>query len=96
MEKETNSTKVINTYKEFFGKKHYVVLVPDKDFSDTYITETLIKVLKCDPEYASDRLGEIYNEGETCVYSGNIERCELIQLLLSRENEGFVTEVSKD
>ena len=96
MKEDAKGTEVIDTHSNLLGKKNYVILVPDKDLSDESIKEFLVNALKCSSEYASERLKEIYDLGESCVYSGNLERCELVQILLTRENQGLVTEVNGD
>ena len=67
----------------FLGKPHNVILFNDDEHSFDQVIRQLIKALRCSAEEASAFAQEAHTKSEAVVLSGNLERCEHVDRILS-------------
>jgi len=76
-----------------FGKPHNVILFNDEDHSFEEVVMQVIKAVKCTPEKAYEYTTQAHKNGEAVVFSGSLERCEHVELLLSAAPVNLKTDV---
>jgi len=77
------------------GKPHNVILFNDEVHSFDEVTGQLIKAIKCTTIQASKFAMKAHSEGQAIVFSGNLERCELVESLLGASPVNLVTSIEK-
>jgi ATP-dependent Clp protease adapter protein ClpS len=74
--------KAVDT-SNLLGKPHNVILFNDEDHSMAEVSRQIIKAIHCGVEKAMNIMFEAHSKGRAIVFTGNRERCELVESILS-------------
>jgi ATP-dependent Clp protease adaptor protein ClpS len=66
------------------GRPHNVILFNDEHHSMDEVTLQIMKAIGCDAETAFGIMMEAHNTGRAIVFSGVLERCELVASILEQ------------
>jgi ATP-dependent Clp protease adaptor protein ClpS len=64
------------------GKPHKVILFNDETHSMPEVAVQIMKAINCSPERASQIMLEAHKNGRAIVYTGGLEKCELVSAIL--------------
>lgn len=89
------STAIIekNETNNLFGNPYNVILFNDNHNSFEDVMRQVIKAIKCTPEIAYNITLEAHEKGESIVFTGSKERCELIDSILSGPPTRLATDI---
>lgn len=79
---DTGTINEINTT-TIIGKPHKVILFNDDHHSMEEVAVQIIKAIKCSPERAANIMLEAHQTGRAVVFTGGLERCELVESILA-------------
>lgn len=65
------------------GKPHSVILFNDENHSMDEVVSQIMKAIHCDPSTATAIMLEAHNSGRAIVYTGSLEKCELVESILA-------------
>jgi ATP-dependent Clp protease adapter protein ClpS len=65
------------------GKPYNVILYNDSTHSMQEVSRQIIKAIHCGVERAMNIMLEAHSTGRAIVFTGNRERCELVESILS-------------
>jgi ATP-dependent Clp protease adaptor protein ClpS len=74
------------------GQPHKVILFNDENHSMDEVTFQIMKAIRCDAERAFGIMMEAHNTGRAIVFSGVLERCELVASILEQIRLGTTIE----
>jgi ATP-dependent Clp protease adapter protein ClpS len=75
-EKEVDTSNLL-------GKPYNVILFNDENHSMQEVSRQIIKAIHCGVERAMNIMFEAHSNGRAIVFTGNRERCELVESILS-------------
>ena len=75
-----NSTDTSN----ILGNPHKVILFNDDDHNMFEVALQIRLAIKCDAERAMQIMLEAHTVGRAIVFTGSLERCELVESILSQ------------
>ena len=64
------------------GRPHSVILFNDTIHSFDEVISQIVKAIKCTAGHASGLANKAHSEGQAVVFTGNLERCELVDSIL--------------
>ena len=64
------------------GRPHSVILFNDTVHSFDEVIGQIVKAIKCSETAAASFAKEAHSKGQAIVFTGNLERCELIDSIL--------------
>jgi ATP-dependent Clp protease adaptor protein ClpS len=81
-----NDTSVINDVDTttLLGKPHKVILFDDSVHTMEEVSIQIIKAIRCPPEKAINIMIEAHSTGQAVVFTGSLERCELVVEILEQ------------
>jgi len=87
--------KVKDKEKINLGQPHNVILFNDEVHSFDEVIGQIVRAIKCNPMYATSLANEAHRNGRAIVFTGNLERCELIDSILGGAPANLRTMVEK-
>ena len=79
----TDTIEVVNTdTTNLLGKPHKVILFNDDHHNMLEVTLQIIKAISCNPTRAAAIMAEAHSTGRAIVFTGSLERCELVENIL--------------
>jgi ATP-dependent Clp protease adapter protein ClpS len=76
LENDTDTTNLL-------GKPHKVILFNDDDHDMYSVTAQIMKAINCDQGKAASIMNEAHTTGRAIVFTGNLEKCELVESILA-------------
>ena len=64
------------------GKPHNVILFNDEHHSMEEVAAQIVLAIKCTTQRAIQIMNEAHKKGRAIVFSGSLERCELVSSIL--------------
>lgn len=64
------------------GKPYNVILFNDESHSMPEVVQQIIKAIHCDPAVAEGIMMEAHKSGRAIVYTGHLEKAELVSSIL--------------
>jgi ATP-dependent Clp protease adapter protein ClpS len=78
-----NEKTIIETTSDItLGLPHNVVLFNDESHAMDEVINQIVKAIHCDPTRAFQIMMEAHTKGRAIVFSGSLERCELVESIL--------------
>jgi ATP-dependent Clp protease adapter protein ClpS len=65
------------------GKPHKVILYNDDHHDQLEVTLQIMKAINCNPQKAASIMLEANDTGSAIVFTGSLERCELVESILA-------------
>jgi ATP-dependent Clp protease adaptor protein ClpS len=65
------------------GKPYNVIIFNDSEHSMIEVTAQIIKATHCSPGKAASIMAEAHTTGRAICFSGGLEKCELVEEILS-------------
>jgi ATP-dependent Clp protease adapter protein ClpS len=90
---ETITTPTIDIGTDnLFGTPHNVILFNDESHSTVEVTTQIMKAIKCNTGKAAQIMMEAHTKGRAIVFSGSMEKCELVESILAEIRLGTTIE----
>jgi len=77
------------------GSPHNVILFNDSTHSFDEVISQIVKAIKCSAGHASGLANEAHSKGQAIVFTGNLERCELVDSILGGAPANLRTRIDK-
>ena len=80
------------TTDNLFGMPHNVVLFNDENHSMPEVVTQIMKAISCNAGRAAQIMMEAHTQGRAIVFSGPLEKCELVESILAEIRLGTTIE----
>jgi len=77
------------------GRPYSVILFNDSVHSFDQVIAQIIKAIKCNAAHASSLAMQAHSKGQVVVFTGNLERCELVDSILAGPPANLRTKIEE-
>lgn len=77
------------------GRPHNVILFNDSVHSFDQVINQIVKAIKCNAAHASSIAMQAHSKGQAIVFTGNLERCELVDSILAGPPANLRTKIEE-